>query len=373
MELSWAGQPTSSSILYEMNTQLRPNIIFISETLVKQNKVEKVSKKLGFANYFAVDVQGHGGGIALFWKNEEGDIYTWEHARGTERWVQERLDRGLATDKWMEMFPGAEVQLHKQVYVQKTSRFKFENMWVKESECRNIIQMCWNDETTTSLMDKMVICCAKLEEWGENLVKDMNTKLRKYRADMKRFRSRRDKAGTQQYGEARWKYMKLLEKKKYFGVKEPNNSGCVMEIKILDFFYKYASSRKEHNKIKKLKDEEGVWRKTDEKIQGLINGYFESIFRTTNRDDKLPDRIQFKHLSVDQMHDLVVPINDEEVKAAVFDMHPDKALGIDGLNPSFFQAYWSIVGKDICMFFQQFFATGELPEKINNTLVCLMS
>lgn len=76
------------------------------------------------------------------------DIYTWERARGTERWVQERLDRGLATKPWCDLFPAAEVkvlevstsdhmplllQLHRQVYVQKWNRFRFKNMWIKES------------------------------------------------------------------------------------------------------------------------------------------------------------------------------------------------------------------------------------------------
>lgn len=66
------------------------------------------------------------------------------------------------------------------------------------------------------------------------------------------------------------------------------------------------------------------------------------------------------------------PISDEEVKAAIFAMHSDKAPGIDGLNPSFFQAYWNIVGKDVCMFCQKFFDTGELPGNLNTTLVCLI-
>lgn len=53
-------------------------------------------------------------------------------------------------------------------------------------------------------------------------------------------------------------------------------------------------------------------------------------------------------------------------------MHPDKPPGIDGLNPSFFQVYWDIVGLDMCMFCKKFFATGDLPENINITLVCLI-
>lgn len=31
----------------------------------------------------------------------QGEWFTWEKSRGTERWVQERLDRGLANKEWM--------------------------------------------------------------------------------------------------------------------------------------------------------------------------------------------------------------------------------------------------------------------------------
>lgn len=60
----------------------------------------------------------------------------------------------------------------------------------------------------------------------------------------------------------------------------------------------------------------------------------------------------------------------EEVKTAVFSMHPEKSPGMDDLNPGFFQAFWSIVGSDVC---KQFFDSGEMPVKVNCTLVCLIS
>lgn len=47
-------------------------VFYFQETLVRRNKVEKVCKKISFAKYFAVDAQGHGGGLALFWRNDEG-------------------------------------------------------------------------------------------------------------------------------------------------------------------------------------------------------------------------------------------------------------------------------------------------------------
>lgn len=75
-----------------------------------------------------------------------GEKYTWERSRGTENWVQERLDRGLANQEWCSMFPAAEVkvleiatsdhlplflQLNKQVYMPRSKRFRFENVWFK--------------------------------------------------------------------------------------------------------------------------------------------------------------------------------------------------------------------------------------------------
>ncbi|XP_074328097.1 uncharacterized protein LOC141666010 [Apium graveolens] len=41
-----------------------------------------------------------------------GDKFTWERCRGTERWISERLDRGLATSEWRSLFPEAEIKVH---------------------------------------------------------------------------------------------------------------------------------------------------------------------------------------------------------------------------------------------------------------------
>ncbi|XP_074346114.1 uncharacterized protein LOC141684876 [Apium graveolens] len=64
------ANPRIVKLLLDFNQQYRPSLIFLSETLVKQSKVENVCKRLGFAGFFVVDGQGHGGGIVLIWRNE---------------------------------------------------------------------------------------------------------------------------------------------------------------------------------------------------------------------------------------------------------------------------------------------------------------
>lgn len=135
-----------------------------------------------------------------------GEKYTWERSRGTDRWIQERLDKGLTNKGWMELFLGAEVrvldvstsdhmplflQLNRQVYVPRARRFKFENMWIREQECRNIVQECWANSDTRDIMEKMVDFCAKLEEWGGGMLKEMRVQLANYMKEMWKFRSRR--------------------------------------------------------------------------------------------------------------------------------------------------------------------------------------
>lgn len=56
------ANPRAVRFLKEINKQYMPNIIFLSETLVKRNKIERVCKALGFGECFAVDAQGHGVG-----------------------------------------------------------------------------------------------------------------------------------------------------------------------------------------------------------------------------------------------------------------------------------------------------------------------
>lgn len=77
-------------------------------------------------------------------------------------------------------------------------------------------------------------------------------------------------------------------------------------------------------------------------------------------------------ISDEQNRKLGDSITSEEVREAVFSMHPEKSPGMDGLNQTFFQTYWNIVGLYVTKFCPEFFDTGELMGGVNHTLVCLI-
>lgn len=145
----------------------------------------------GLLNGFSEAVSDCG----LFDLGYTGDKLTWEWSRGTDRWILELLDRGLANKEWRELFPSAEVRVHelstsdhmplclqlnKQVYMPRGKRFRFENMWIQEKKCRNIVQECWNSEEMSDIMRKLTMCCIRLEEWGGGLIKSLKRRLAIY-------------------------------------------------------------------------------------------------------------------------------------------------------------------------------------------------
>ncbi|KAK1401084.1 Endonuclease/exonuclease/phosphatase family protein [Heracleum sosnowskyi] len=82
--------------------------------------------------------------------NLTGHQFTWERGRGTENWMEVRLDRALMTDTWLTMFPvatlynleGSESDHSPLLLVPKRnenrkaySRFRFENAWLSEPMC----------------------------------------------------------------------------------------------------------------------------------------------------------------------------------------------------------------------------------------------
>ncbi|KAL8146376.1 hypothetical protein AgCh_004207 [Apium graveolens] len=84
-----------------------------------------------------------------------GHQYTWEKGRGTEAWLEIRLDRAMATGDWFELFPLARLYNlegtpsdHSPIFMMPTNRssmggkkrFRFENAWLTEP-CVNTLSV----------------------------------------------------------------------------------------------------------------------------------------------------------------------------------------------------------------------------------------
>lgn len=73
------------------------------------------------------------------------------------------------------------------------------------------------------------------------------------------------------------------------------------------------------------------------------------------------------------MNDMLnAPYNQEEVKIALFQMFPIKALGPDGYPVYFFQHHWEICGDDVIKVVLKIVEGTRSPECINETILVLI-
>lgn len=163
-----------------------------------------------------------------------------------------------------------------------------------------------------------------------------STQLMEYRMKLRKLRSRRDMHVIQLYNEVRWQYLNLLEKQEIYWKQKAKNFWLRESDRNTRFFHKHASSRRQNNVVHKIKDANGEWRETVEEVQGVIEDYFMSLFQSMSLDGRLSERDIVQRVSETENIALLSDVTADEVKEALFSMHPDKSPGPYGLNPAFF-------------------------------------
>ncbi|XP_024164283.1 uncharacterized protein LOC112171314 [Rosa chinensis] len=107
----------------------------------------------------------------------------------------------------------------------------------------------------------------------------------------------------------------------------------------------------------------------------MIIKYYESIFSANASDpaamDVVLDCFQPK-VSREMNEQLTAPYLDEEIKKTLFQMHPSKSLGPDGMSPCFFQKFWNVVEKDVRIVVREILYTGQISQESNFTHLTLI-
>ncbi|KAL5560825.1 hypothetical protein UlMin_037036 [Ulmus minor] len=233
-----------------------------------------------------------------------GPKFTWCRGKKTNL-VQERLDRMLSNRDWMDLFPNSCVHHlnlrgsdHRPLLVEllkadefsnfgkpwKRGRFHFEEAWVEEVGCSNIIKEQWSSGKTDCLdgvAGKLRLCAAESKDlWLK--CGDSNSK----------------------------------------------------------FFHQKASARKSKNSITGLRDSNGDWCDSEQGMVEIIESYFETLFSSSSPSSVVLDQVlgSIDRKVTPQLNDqLDQAFGPDDVKEAVFQMAPTKSPGADGMSALFYQ------------------------------------
>lgn len=111
----------------------------------------------------------------------------------------------------------------------------------------------------------------------------------------------------------------------------------------------------------------------DDGTANVVKQYFKALFtlsQPTNMEVVLDpvDRL----VTLDMNRQLLQPYTPKEIKWALFQMHPSKSPGPDGISLFFFQKYWHIVGNDVVRVVLFVLNSCHLLHKMNYIYIILI-
>ncbi|XP_031090858.1 uncharacterized protein LOC115995850 [Ipomoea triloba] len=127
--------------------------------------------------------------------------------RVTVNWIREKLDRILVHNQWLDLFGEARAKSFEaacsdhlplalwslsSVRVRKRRKFKFENCWLKETQCQEIVSRSWEISVGLNLCDRFEVCSQEIWKWGKDFNKNLQPQIDHFRSQLGRLRSRTD-------------------------------------------------------------------------------------------------------------------------------------------------------------------------------------
>lgn len=121
-------------------------------------------------------------------------------------------------------------------------------------------------------------------------------------------------------------------------------------------------------------DNEGNRYSTQEAIKEVATKHFCKLLTDDKDAEDYSNMLQYlpKGVTQEMNNNLRKEIEEEEIKAAISSLHPDKAQGPDGFPICFFREYWSMIKKDLLKMIRWVMKKGKMGGFTNSTHLALI-
>ncbi|KAJ9535362.1 hypothetical protein OSB04_un001524 [Centaurea solstitialis] len=139
------------------------------------------------------------------------------------------------------------------------------------------------------------------------------------------------------------------------------------------YFHSVVKSRGNKGWVNEIEDLEGN-RFMGAAVPQQFVSHFKKMLGTSEDVVSIldPDELFVKKLSSQQAELMIRPVDDKEIKEAIFGIDDLKAPGPDGYSSRFYKKAWPIVGSDVCCAVKEFFHNGKLLGEVNATVLALV-
>ncbi|CAN6583316.1 unnamed protein product [Malus baccata var. baccata] len=319
----------------------------------------------------------------------QGPAYTWRGLRNGE-WVEERLDRGLINGLWQEVWPTTFAEHgpvlgsdHCPIVIMSDSGrplgsklFRFMAFWAKEEECKKIVEECWARQWVGPMqvqwVQKLNACRFYLTRWSRNKFKQRGQQIKELTVQLVELQK--------QWGT---NFQAIQDKQKLIDDLQAQEASFWHQrsrVKWLregdlntKFFHQSTLQRRRRNMILKLKADDGQWVEHPRRVRQMVEDHFQNLFKSEEPRhwgallDCVPPGI-----TEEMNRDLIAPVFDEEIKAAVMNMGRLKAPGPDGFQGIFYQSFWEDLNTDVNSLIRTLLHKEVGPNTVNATHVVLI-
>lgn len=320
--------------------------------------------------------------------------YTWDNRQHGSHNIKVRLDRGLATRAFLDMFHEVRVTHiqttesdHCALLIECTKvrqrrgrrrNFRYENMWRRDPTCMDTVEKAWTptDRPATLLQVRQQLgrVQGSLQIWEDTVFGSVRKEMTQRRKELERVRAGSIGMGpSSQERRLMARISKLLSREECMEkqrsridwLKEGDRNTALLQAK--------ARERARSNKIKSLRRNDGSIAVKQEEIEEVATSFYRDLFsaQTELETGAILHHVQ-RRVSEEINESLTTPYTAEEVRKAVFMMGPNKAPGPGGLTAGFFQVHWDLIGAQVSDAVLNFLNGGIMPDDLNLTTIVLI-
>ncbi|KAF7129888.1 hypothetical protein RHSIM_Rhsim10G0112100 [Rhododendron simsii] len=303
----------------------------------------------------------------------KGPKFTWRNNRSADSLIMERIDMAFTNAQWRE--------LNDQAMVFVEAAVGFESLWVTDEECKEVVSTAWSQACEGTVMNrvckKLRRCKEELKDWSRQKFGNLRIRIATTKEKLLEVQKRLEYGFNTDIMALERTLIKQLEdlwqKDAMYWHQRSRIKWLQMGDKNSRFFHLSTIQQGQRNQIMRLKDRDGVWRKGNKEIAGLVKLHFKELYQGPPARDfadviSLVDSI----VSTKCNANLVKEISREEVKNVVLQMGALKAPGSNGFPGLLYQTYWDTIGDDVFNAVRSFFQDGVMPAEMNQTNVTLI-
>ena len=139
------------------------------------------------------------------------------------------------------------------------------------------------------------------------------------------------------------------------------------------YFHTRALQRFHRDRIVELRNTDGALVSSDANVLVMVLAYYKSLF-SSSRQDEIDEVVQsIKFVITENMNrSLASAFSRVEIKTALNQMAPLKALGLDRMPPIFFQKFWSDIGDDVVQAILSCLNSSNIISGLNHTFISII-